>query len=204
MIVSPSIGTRSQIKPGRLFTFNLREPGDVAITIYDVAGRTVRNIELQDCNLGFSTIEWDGRNNENEVVSTGVYFVVIEDVVSKLPHGTARFTSLQDAIKSGMPLRSALEFVGMGEKYGGYKDDPVLVSCIETQLAGSATWEQATQFCLLQRDIAPDPRYSLTQSPMDENGTVEAGIFDNKILLYSLLALGGLLVYKKFIKKDEG
>jgi flagellar hook assembly protein FlgD len=54
----------------------------VKITIYDIFGRVVRRIE---CNpggnggkFGENYVSWDGKNEQGEKVSTGMYICVIE------------------------------------------------------------------------------------------------------------------------------
>lgn len=47
----------------------------VRIDIYDVLGRVVRRIEAGEIEAGRHRIFWDGRNDRNEPVGSGIYFV---------------------------------------------------------------------------------------------------------------------------------
>jgi hypothetical protein len=62
--------------------YNLSANATVKITIYDIFGRVVRRIE---CNpggnggkFGENYVSWDGKNEQGEKVSTGMYICVIE------------------------------------------------------------------------------------------------------------------------------
>jgi len=58
--------------------FQLADPAYVRIIIYDLAGRTVRRINLGYRPPGFylshsKALLWDGRNEKGERVSSGIY-----------------------------------------------------------------------------------------------------------------------------------
>ena len=48
---------------------------DVKVTVYDVAGRPVRTIYNGSAFSGVRTFDWDGTNEKDEKVPSGVYFV---------------------------------------------------------------------------------------------------------------------------------
>jgi predicted secreted hydrolase len=56
-----------------LLQYNLSRPGDMALSIYDAGGRLVRNLISMRSQSGIGSIEWDGRNDAGERVSSGVY-----------------------------------------------------------------------------------------------------------------------------------
>jgi flagellar hook assembly protein FlgD len=55
--------------------FTLAETADVRLSIYDVAGRLVRNVTRETLPRGEHRISWDGRNEHGDRVAGGVYFV---------------------------------------------------------------------------------------------------------------------------------
>ena len=66
--------------------YRIWEPVPVSISVYDVLGRQVNNLETASLqSAGQHIVRWDGKNDADEVVKTGVYFLVVE-------HGTKRIT----------------------------------------------------------------------------------------------------------------
>jgi len=69
-----------------LFTLSLPEETQVNIVVYNVMGQKVKTL-MDDClNAGIYTITWDGTNESNQNVSSGIYFYRIvnqENVVTK-------------------------------------------------------------------------------------------------------------------------
>ncbi len=64
--------------PDTWIPFNLAEASEVAVRVYDVAGREVRHIDLGYRDAGFhrdraDAAYWDGRNESGEPVASGVY-----------------------------------------------------------------------------------------------------------------------------------
>ncbi len=55
----------------------LKKPGRVNITVYDETGQVVRCILDQQQNAGSHTSVWNGKNNFNDYVPPGIYFLVI-------------------------------------------------------------------------------------------------------------------------------
>ena len=69
--------------PETWIPYALEKEADVTITIYNVAGRFVRALNLGHQPAGFYTSRvkaayWNGRNEVGERVSTGIYFYTIK------------------------------------------------------------------------------------------------------------------------------
>ena len=69
--------------PETWIPYQLSEAAVVTITIYDVAGHVVRSLDLGHQAAGFyrsrsQAAYWDGRNNLNERVASGIYFYQIQ------------------------------------------------------------------------------------------------------------------------------
>lgn len=65
--------------PETWIPFELAEQSDVLISIYDIQGQIVRQIDLGNLDAGkyigrAKATHWNGRNEDGEEVSTGVYF----------------------------------------------------------------------------------------------------------------------------------
>ena len=69
--------------PETWIPYQLSEAADVSITIYDVTGNVVRSLNLGHQPAGYyrsrsQAAYWDGKNNLNEKVASGVYFYQIQ------------------------------------------------------------------------------------------------------------------------------
>ena len=69
--------------PETWIPYQLAEPADVTLTIYDIHGRIVRTLRLGHQPAGFyqsrsKAAHWDGRNHLGEKVATGVYFYTLK------------------------------------------------------------------------------------------------------------------------------
>ena len=69
--------------PETWIPFQLATPSEVTITIYDVRGRVVRQLILENQPAGIyqsrsKAAHWDGRNRFGEKVATGVYFYTLK------------------------------------------------------------------------------------------------------------------------------
>jgi hypothetical protein len=60
--------------PQTVIQYSLSEPAHVRLTIYNVLGQRVRVLVDEYQEAGAKTLLWDGSDNENEEVSSGVYF----------------------------------------------------------------------------------------------------------------------------------
>lgn len=58
--------------------FELAKPADVALSIYDVAGRRVRTIRRGHASAGAHEARWDGRTDAGPLAEAGVYFARLE------------------------------------------------------------------------------------------------------------------------------
>ena len=67
------------------FTFELSLEADVAIDIYTLGGKKIKNFIYKSYQPGFHTIEWDGKNEYGKLLSNGVYLYKIkaENNISK-------------------------------------------------------------------------------------------------------------------------
>ncbi len=57
---------------------SLARPAEVVLTIYDLAGRKVRSLEAGSMPAGTHEFRWDGRNESDRRVASGVYFIRLE------------------------------------------------------------------------------------------------------------------------------
>jgi hypothetical protein len=60
--------------PNTTIAFSLQSAADVSLTIYDVAGRRVRELVNEKRNAGAYRSDWNGRNDSGQPVASGVYF----------------------------------------------------------------------------------------------------------------------------------
>ncbi|NOG45747.1 MAG: choice-of-anchor B family protein [Calditrichaeota bacterium] len=61
-----------------VFRFYLPKKKDrISISIFAVSGEKVRSINLGSLKKGYHTYTWNGKNNNNEVVASGIYFYSI-------------------------------------------------------------------------------------------------------------------------------
>ena len=66
----------SVMKQGTSFVhFGVAKPGRVQVSIYDVAGRKVRNLADRVFPAGEHTLQWDGTDDAGSKLARGVYFV---------------------------------------------------------------------------------------------------------------------------------
>jgi len=57
-----------------IITYDMPETQKVMIRIFDVRGRLIRILANEDQNAGFKTVMWDGKNDDGDRVSAGIYF----------------------------------------------------------------------------------------------------------------------------------
>ena len=58
-------------------SFELSEPGWTSVAVYDLSGRIVRTLENSELGTGQHSILWDGRRENGEPVSAGLYLCII-------------------------------------------------------------------------------------------------------------------------------
>ncbi len=51
--------------------------GEMSLIVYDMLGRRVRTLVEQPAQAGFYQIEWNGRDDQNRLVSSGIYFYML-------------------------------------------------------------------------------------------------------------------------------
>ncbi len=60
--------------PSTTIGYGLLKPGNVKVTIYDILGVKVKELVNEKQAPGYHQVIWDGKNSNNEMVSTGVYY----------------------------------------------------------------------------------------------------------------------------------
>jgi hypothetical protein len=63
--------------PDTNISFTLLDKADVNILIYNIKGQIVREMGIKPYKTGINSIQWDGRDNVNILVSSGIYFIRI-------------------------------------------------------------------------------------------------------------------------------
>ena len=63
--------------------FNLASSTNIQILIYDINGRLVKNLLNSQLMAGNYKVRWDGRNNNNSYISSGVYYAAIVSLNQK-------------------------------------------------------------------------------------------------------------------------
>jgi len=63
--------------------FESQGSGQVAMEVYDVSGRRIRNVSLGVLGTGLHTARWDGRDASGVDVSSGVYFIRVWSAVAE-------------------------------------------------------------------------------------------------------------------------
>ena len=61
--------------PTTKFVIAVPQTSKIELVVYDILGRKVKTLINEERNAGYHTIEWDGLNETNNQVATGVYFV---------------------------------------------------------------------------------------------------------------------------------
>ena len=64
--------------PATRIAFDLPEESGVKLTVYDVSGRVLREIETGQLPAGRHEAAWDGRDNGGREVASGIYFYRLE------------------------------------------------------------------------------------------------------------------------------
>jgi agmatine/peptidylarginine deiminase len=59
---------------GTSFEFQLKYPERVALAVYDVRGRLVRELVAEEVPAGLHRVDWDGRDRSGALVPAGTYF----------------------------------------------------------------------------------------------------------------------------------
>jgi len=74
---------RTQFNPETWIPYQLANPSDVVLTIYDTRGVVVRRLDLGHQQEGYYTnrsraAHWDGTSNVGERVASGIYFYQLQ------------------------------------------------------------------------------------------------------------------------------
>jgi len=64
--------------PSTVISFELSRIEKVSLKVYDNQGRFIRSLLNNTMHTGKHEISWDGRNNQGETVSTGVYYYILQ------------------------------------------------------------------------------------------------------------------------------
>ena len=77
--VTPSVARLSQnypnpFNPSTTVAYNLNEAGEVSIEIYNIKGQKVCTLVDDYKDAGRHTIQWNGRDDKNQSVASGIYF----------------------------------------------------------------------------------------------------------------------------------
>ncbi len=74
--------------PSTTISYNLPRTSDVELKIYDILGHEVKSFSIISQNAGTQNIVWNGTNNYNEQVSSGIYIYKLKAVSREsLPAG---------------------------------------------------------------------------------------------------------------------
>ena len=57
---------------------NLKESANLTLEMFSVDGSLVRHIARTDAQPGNLTFRWDGKNDQGEKVSTGIYYLLVK------------------------------------------------------------------------------------------------------------------------------
>jgi hypothetical protein len=77
--------------PSTTIRYSLGHSAEVSVTIYNVLGQVVRTLVSEFNSIGTHEVEWDGKNNSGNLVSSGVYFYKI----TAKSNGETLFTKTQ-------------------------------------------------------------------------------------------------------------
>jgi flagellar hook assembly protein FlgD len=60
--------------PSTQIDYDLPEPGNVSLVVYDILGREVSRLATGHHEAGYYSAVWNGTNSEGRGVASGVYF----------------------------------------------------------------------------------------------------------------------------------
>lgn len=72
--------------PDTNISFTLSEKAEANIQIYNLKGQIVREMGVKPYKSGVNTINWDGRDNSYNPVSSGIYFIRIKTGTESQTH----------------------------------------------------------------------------------------------------------------------
>jgi hypothetical protein len=59
--------------PNTTINYSIPVPGAVEIKIYNIAGQFIREVKKEHDSAGAFSIQWNGKNEHNESVASGIY-----------------------------------------------------------------------------------------------------------------------------------
>jgi flagellar hook assembly protein FlgD len=65
-------------------SYETKKAGDVRIEIYNVKGQKITTLITSCHEAGLHSIIWDGRDSQNRMVSSGIYFYKLESSASSI------------------------------------------------------------------------------------------------------------------------
>jgi len=63
--------------PGITISYNIPKSGNVKIDIFNIRGQKVTSLHDEYNNVGGNSVQWNGKDNSNSVVSSGIYYYKI-------------------------------------------------------------------------------------------------------------------------------
>lgn len=64
--------------PSTTIQYQVAKQGNVEVTVFDIGGREVKTLLNAEQYPGFYTVQWDGKNNEDKLASSGTYFYQVK------------------------------------------------------------------------------------------------------------------------------
>ena len=58
--------------------YQVNKTGIVILRIYNILGKLVRTLVNREENPGYNYIKWDGKNDNNQIVTSGIYFYKLQ------------------------------------------------------------------------------------------------------------------------------
>jgi hypothetical protein len=70
--------TPNPLHPNTVLSFELKHDGRVRVAVYDMSGRAMKALADEFRTAGAQTLGWDGTNDSNVRVPSGIYFFRIQ------------------------------------------------------------------------------------------------------------------------------
>ena len=81
-VVAPVFALRTNypnpFNPSTNISFSIPSPAQVKLTVYNVKGQKVKELINDTMDMGKHTVQWDGTDQRNRKVSSGLYFSRLE------------------------------------------------------------------------------------------------------------------------------
>jgi len=72
--------------PATTVKYRLSKPGQVKVCVYNIWGQVVKVLVDEVKEKGLYEVVWDGRNNHNFPISTGLYLIQLQTTENILTH----------------------------------------------------------------------------------------------------------------------